>query len=197
MKNRFKIFNYSIICLFFVFIFLIFYFYIKFSSTFIIKNEDDIINVLENIDSLPYEEQDIYEIDFTNNKIYVLYRNKRFDEHFIFRVFEKDYLFKDRYRNFYAKDNNFLDSKLNCETFKTKTYSLGFIYGINLTNENYNTIVENNVYSGEYTIHNFNNISGNFVQTIKSDKHSDFILYSFSSQEEQSEFINELSNRNR
>lgn len=197
MKNRFRNHNYIIVFLFLISIFLIFYFYIRYSNTFMIKNNNDIINALENIDSLPYEDRDIYEIDFTNNKIYVLYRNKIFDEHFIFRVFEKDNFFKDRYRTLYVKENNFLDSKLKCDTLKAENYSLGFIYGVNLTNENYNTIIENNVYTGEYTIHNFNNISGNFIQTIKSDKHSDFILYSFSSEEKQNEFIDELNNRNK
>ncbi len=191
MKNGRK-FLYIFGFLFFIFVVSMFYIYIRTYDTFIIKDERDLIYALEETDYLPYRDEEIYETKFKDGLICVLYKNKRFDGYFIFRAFEEDNLFKDRYRSIYFRDNNPLDSNLNCEYFKGDDYSIGFVYGINLNSKTYNTVVQRNDNGKEVVTYNFNNLSGNFIHTIKSGKHSSFMAGIFSSQENQNRFINEV-----
>lgn len=170
--------------------------YFKYNNSYSINKEDDILDVLKEIDIVPYNKQDIYKVSFIEDKVFVLYRNKRYEQNYIFRVFQKGNIFSDRYRVLYVKENNFLDSKLVVDTFKDKDYALGFTYGVDLDGTSYNIVIETNR-DGGYKIHEFNNPSGDFIQVIKLDgKNSNFIPYTFSSLDKKNEFIEGLENPN-
>lgn len=50
--------------------------------------------------------------EFDNDHIYTLYKNKSYDGYYHLRVFERDKIFKNRYKSVFDKGNNPLDFSL-------------------------------------------------------------------------------------
>lgn len=64
------------------------------------------------------------------------------------------------------------------ETIKVDDKSVGIYYGIDLTSDDYYSVVRENIYTGDYEVYNFENLKGDYLEAVSVDDRSNYGGYS-------------------